>query len=139
MGADALKTSFFSSPTSPDDNPAQMTLHTEFNAEYGEGADKAFVDQTYDATFLTLLAIEKAGSTDRTKMAAALREVASAPGEKVGPGEWAKAKQLISEGKDIDYDGAGGAYDFDANGDVRGYVGKFVVDGDSYKQIAVVE
>jgi branched-chain amino acid transport system substrate-binding protein len=72
-------------------------------------------------------------------MAAALREVASAPGEKVGPGEWAKAKALIAEGKDIDYDGAGGAYDFDDHGDVRGYVGKFVVDGDSYKQTAVVQ
>jgi branched-chain amino acid transport system substrate-binding protein len=139
VGADALSTSFFSSPTSPTDNPAQMTLHEEFNAEYGEGADKAFVDQTYDATFLTMLAIEKAGSADRDKMAAALREVASAPGEKVGPGEWEKAKALIKEGKDIDYDGAGGTYDFDANGDVSGLIGKFVVDGSTYKQIAVFE
>ena len=89
--------------------------------------------------FLTLLAVEKAGSADRAKMAAALREVASAPGEKIGPGEWAKAKALIKEGKDIDYDGAGGAYDFDANGDVTGYIGKFVVDGDKYKQIAVMQ
>jgi len=139
VGADALKTSFFSSPTSPADNPAQAKLHEMFNAEYKEGADKAFVDQTYDATFLALLAIEKAGSADRAKMAAALREVASAPGEKVGPGEWAKAKELIKAGKDIDYDGAGGAYDFDANGDVLGYIGKFVVDGDKYKQTAVMQ
>ena len=139
VGADALKTSFFSSPTSPADNPAQAKLHEMFNAEYKEGADKAFVDQTYDATFLALLAIEKAGSADRAKMAAALREVASAPGEKIGPGEWAKAKELIKAGKDIDYDGAGGAYDFDANGDVLGYIGKFVVDGDKYKQTAVMQ
>jgi branched-chain amino acid transport system substrate-binding protein len=139
VGADALKTSFFSSPTSPADNPAQMKLHELFNAEYKEGADKAFVDQTYDATFLTLLAIEKAGSADRSKMAAALREVASAPGEKIGPGEWAKAKELIKAGKDIDYDGAGGAYDFDANGDVLGYIGKFVVDGDKYKQVGIFQ
>lgn len=139
VGAEALATSFFSSPTSPADNPAQTKLHEMFNAEYKEGADKAFVDQTYDATFLALLAIEKAGSADRAKMAAALREVASAPGEKVGPGEWAKAKALIKDGKDIDYDGAGGAYDFDANGDVAGYIGKFVVDGDKYKQTAVMQ
>ena len=139
VGADALKTSFFSSPTSPADNPAQGKLHEMFNAEYKEGADKAFVDQTYDATFLSLLAVEKAGSTDRAKMAAALREVASAPGEKVGPGDWAKAKELLKAGKDIDYDGAGGAYDFDANGDVLGYIGKFVVDGDKYKQTAVFQ
>jgi branched-chain amino acid transport system substrate-binding protein len=139
VGADALKTSFFSSPTSPADNPAQKTLHDLFNAEYKEGADKAFVDQTYDAAFLTLLAIEKAGSSDKSKIAAALREVASAPGEKVGPNEWAKAKALIKEGKDIDYDGAGGAYDFDANGDVLGFIGKFVVDGDKYKQTEIMQ
>lgn len=139
VGADALKTSFFTSPTSPADNPAQGKLHEMFNAEYKEGADKAFVDQTYDATFLALLAIEKAGSADRSKMAAALREVASAPGEKIGPGEWAKAKELIKAGKDVDYDGAGGAYDFDAKGDVLGYIGKFVVDGDKYKQTGVYQ
>ena len=69
------------------------------------GTDKAFVDQTYDATFLAMLAVEKAGSADKTKIAAALREVASAPGEKIGACEWSKAKALIKEGKDIDYDG----------------------------------
>lgn len=139
VGADALKTSFFSSPTSPAENPAQKTLRDAFNTEYGEGADKAFVDQTYDATFLTLLAVEKAGSPDRSKMAAALREVATAPGEKVGPGEWARAVALIKEGKDIDYDGASGTAEFDENGDVGGYIGKFVVDGDGYRQVAIVE
>ena len=139
VGADALKDSFFSSPTSPADNPAQKTLHDQFNAEFKDGADKAFVDQTYDATFLVALAIEKAGSADRSKMAAALREVASAPGEKVGPGEWAKAKALLKDGKDIDYDGAGGAYDFDKMGDVAGFIGKFVVDGDKYKQIGIFQ
>lgn len=139
VGAEALATSFFSSPTSPADNPYQAKLHELYNAEYKEGADKAFVDQTYDATFLAMLAIEKAGSADRSKIAAALREVASAPGEKIGPGEWAKAKALIKEGKDIDYDGAGGTYDFDAAGDVTGYIGKFVVDGDKYRQTAVMQ
>jgi branched-chain amino acid transport system substrate-binding protein len=139
IGADALKDSFFSSPTSPADNPAQKTLHDLYNAAFKEGADKAFVDQTYDATFLVALAIEKAGSADRAKIAAALREVASAPGEKVGPGEWAKAKALIKEGKDIDYDGAGGGYDFDKMGDVQGFIGKFVVDGTKYKQVGIFQ
>lgn len=139
IGAEALATSFFSAPTSPADNPAQKTLHDAYNAAYGEGADKPFVDQTYDATFLALLAVEKAGSADRAKIAAALREVASAPGEKVGPGEWEKAKALIKAGTDIDYDGAGGSYDFDENGDVAGFIGKFVVDGTKFKQTAIVQ
>jgi len=137
VGADALKTSFFSAPTSPDKNEASAKLHAEFNAVYKEGADKPFVDQTYDATFLAALAVEKAGSTDRTKMSKALREVATAPGEVIGPGEWAKAKALIKAGKDINYEGAGGSYEFDAHGDVTGYIGKFVVDGNTYKQIAI--
>ncbi|XDA97388.1 ABC transporter substrate-binding protein [Sulfitobacter sp. LCG007] len=139
VGSEALATSFFSSPTSPEDNPAQQRLHEQFNAAFGEGADKPFVDQTYDATFLSLLAVAKAGSTDRAAMAQALRDVASAPGEKVGPGEWEKAVSLIAEGKDIDYDGAGGTYDFDAHGDVAGVIGKFVVDGDGYKRLSIVE
>ena len=57
----------------------------------------------------------------------------------MGPGDWAKAKALIKAGKDIDYDGAGGAYEFDANGDVTGFIGKFVVDGKSYKQISIAQ
>jgi len=139
IGAEALASSFFSAPTSPADNPNQSKLHELYTAAYDEPADKPFVDQTYDATFLALLAIEQAGSADRAKMAEALRAVASAPGEKVGPGDWAKAKALIAEGKDIDYDGAGGNYDFDENGDVAGFIGKFVVDGDVYKQVAIFE
>lgn len=41
-------------------------------------------------------------------------------GEKVGPGEWAKAKKLIDDGKPINYEGASGSCDFDENGDVPG-------------------
>ncbi|TMJ38466.1 MAG: amino acid ABC transporter substrate-binding protein [Alphaproteobacteria bacterium] len=137
VGADALKDSFFTAPTSPDKNEASAKLHAAFNAEYKEGADKPFVDQTYDATFLAALAVEKAGSADKTKMIKALRDVASAPGEVIGPGEWAKAKELIKAGKDINYEGAGGSYEFDANGDVTGFIGKFIVDGTTYKQIAI--
>ena len=61
------------------------------------------------------------------------------PGEVVGPLDWAKAKELIKAGKDINYEGAGGSYEFDANGDVTGYIGKFIVDGDTYKQIAIFQ
>lgn len=139
VGADALATSFFSSPTSKGDNPASGELRKRFDETYGEGSDKPFVDQTYDATMLIALAIEKAGSTDREAIKMALREVANAPGEIVGPGEWAKAVKLIADGKDINYEGASGSHEFDENGDVAGAIGKFIVDGDSYKQIAIFE
>lgn len=139
VGAKALATSFFSAPTSPAENTAQATLHKLFNDEYKAGADKAFVDQTYDATFMSALAIELAGSAERSKIAPALRAIASGKGEVIHPGEWAKAKKLIAEGKPITYVGAGGAYVFDANGDVKGHIGKFVVDGTKYKQIEIAQ
>ena len=47
-----------------------------------------------------------------------LRFVANAPGEKVGPGDMAKALELINDGKDIDYVGVAGDQEIDANGDV---------------------
>ena len=137
IGAEALATTFFSAPTSPDDNPVGDVFHARFDEEFGEGSDKPFVDQSYDATMLIALAIEKAGSTDRTKVRDALREVANAPGEEIGPGDWKKAVALLADGKDINYEGVSGSHEFDDKGDVAGFIGKFVVDGDSYKQTAI--
>ena len=89
-----------------------------------------FVPNAYDAMFLMALAIEKAGSADPKAIPAALRAVANGPGEIILPGEWAKAKKLIAEGKDIRYVGGAGPQDFDENGDVAGSFSKStVVDG----------
>ena len=70
---------------------------------------------------------------NRAGLSQALRDVATAPGEKILPGEWSKAAALIKAGTDIDYDGAGGPADFDKAGDVDGIIvevgvtdGKFV-------------
>ena len=106
-------------------------------AEAGLKNDKGqydtYVPQAYDAAFLLALAIEKHGSADRAGLNQALRDVATAPGEKILPGEWKKAVDLIKAGKDIDYDGAGGPMEFDKAGDVDGIIvevdvqdGKFV-------------
>src|SRR5690606_6034816 len=58
----------------------------------GIAADAIYAPQAYDAAFLLALAIEKNGSADRQGVSAALREIASAPGETILPGEWEKAK-----------------------------------------------
>lgn len=139
VGGEALATSFFTSPTSPEDNPAGDALHERFDGIYGEGSDKPFVDQSYDATFLIALAIEKAGSTDRTAIRDALRDVSNAPGEIVGPGEWAKAVELLAAGSDINYEGASGSHEFDDAGDVAGFIGKYIVEDGAYKQIATFQ
>ena len=74
---------------------------TPGTAMYAEAAKAAGLDpaasfaaQAYDGAFLISLAIQKLGKDTREGLSAALREVATAPGEKVMPGEWEKAKKL---------------------------------------------
>ncbi len=95
----------------------------------------SFGPQAYDAAFLLALAIEKNGSADREGVSKALREVATAPGEFIFPGEWEKAKKLISEGTDINYEGASGSHEFDEAGDVPGVIIEMVVDGPGFKEV----
>ncbi len=105
------------------------------------GLDPAgtYVPQAYDAGFLLALAIQKNGTADRAGLSAALREVASAPGEKILPGEWTKAKELIAAGTDIDYDGAGGPLDFDAAGDVDGIIVEVVWENGAFVEKGPVQ
>ncbi|MEX0584729.1 MAG: amino acid ABC transporter substrate-binding protein, partial [Natronospirillum sp.] len=67
------------------------------------------------------------GSDSREVLFASLREVASARGEQILHVEWEKARQLIADGQDINYVGASGDHEFDANGDVPGAVEELVV------------
>ena len=80
-----------------------------------------YIDTTYDAVVLIALAAEKAGTTtDSAAIRDALRDVANSPGEIVGPGVDGikRALELIRQGEDINYEGAGGSQDFNDNGDV---------------------
>ena len=50
--------------------------------------------------------MQKAGSTDRAAIKDHVLDVANAPGEKILPGQLAKALQIIKDGGDVDYVGA---------------------------------
>ena len=65
-----------------------------------------YTPESYDAAALMLLAMQAAGSTKAADYAPKIMDIANAPGEKILPGELAKALQLIKDGKDIDYEGA---------------------------------
>ena len=68
------------------------------------------------------LAIEKAGSADRSAIAGAYFALLQTQGETILYGEFAKAKSILAAGGDIHYVGASGPQDFDENGfDVAGY------------------
>ncbi len=90
-----------------------------YKEAFGQLPPQPFIKEAYDAVYLIALAAEKAGSTDPVKIRDALRDVANAPGEAVGPGtdNFKKAVQLIKSGKDINYEGVTGPIEFDDKGD----------------------
>jgi len=120
IGADNLRGKILISQSSSDFEDASYKAFADAFSASGGDPKAPYAAHGYDVAFLMALAIEKAGVADRSKISAALREVASAPGEIIRPGEWEKAKGLIAEGKDINYEGAAGKADFDENGDVAG-------------------
>lgn len=97
-------------------------IYKKLATEAGQDPAATYAPQAYDAGFLLALAVEKNGSASREGLSQALRDVAGPPGEKILPGEWTKAVELIKAGTDIDYEGAGGPLDFDAAGDVDGII-----------------
>lgn len=132
LGPDNLKTLLVSAPAGATGAGFEK-FSKDFKATSGD-PNGTFAATSYDAAFLMALAIEKAGG-DKAKLPQALREVATAPGEPILPGEWAKAKKLIAEGKDIDYKGAAGDQEFDAHGDVPGDYVLYKVGGSGFAEI----
>ena len=66
----------------------------------------SFSPESYDAAALILLAMQAAGSSDSADFKGHVFDVANAPGEKIYPGELAKALDILAAGGDIDYVGA---------------------------------
>lgn len=122
----------------PAEGPAFDALAAVTEAA-GQDVNGTYVTTSYDATFLLALAIEKNGSAEREGLAAALREVANAPGETILPGEWAKAKELIAAGTDINYEGASGTIEFDDVGDVAGAINYYVIEAGEVVNKGLIE
>ncbi len=120
IGADKLRGMIATKPGVPDTTSARVFKKLAWGDDLNPTA--TFAAQSYDAAFLLALAIEKNGSSQRERLAEALRAVATAPGEIILPGEWQKAKALIKAGKEINYEGATGSLEFDKAGDVSGVI-----------------
>ena len=136
LGAKYLEGAYGTAPKGVETEAAKH-FNTAYEAEFGSKPTGPYINNNYDAAMILMLAIEKAGSTDGTKIRDAMREVASAPGEIVGPGEFAKAKELIAAGKDINYEGAAGSQDFDENGDVAGTFEHWEIAGGQIKTVKI--
>ena len=87
------------------DSPGAATF-AEMAKAAGFDGTSAFAAESYDAAALILLAMQAAGSTDSAKLKDKVMDVANAPGEKIFPGELAKALKILKDGGDIDYVGA---------------------------------
>ncbi|MGQ4880510.1 ABC transporter substrate-binding protein [Billgrantia sp. LNSP4103-1] len=130
VGADALEGMIATRPGSPE--LPGTDIFNEAAEQDGFDPSAVFAAQAYDAAFLLALAIEQNGSAEREGLSEALRNVASAPGETILPGEWEKALELIAAGEEINYEGASGSHEFDDNGDVPGVVVEMAVEGGSF-------
>ena len=114
------------------DRPEKDAFLSSYTAAYGFPPSHPFMGEHYDAAVLVALAAAKAGTTtDAAAIRDALRDVANAPGEVVGPGRdgIARAMQLIADGQDINYEGTAGNVDIDENGDVFGSIEIWQVSG----------
>jgi ABC-type branched-subunit amino acid transport system substrate-binding protein len=99
---------------------ARTAFTAAYEEEFGDKPPMPFMRESYDAVYVIALAAEKAGSTGAKAIRDAIDDIANAPGEVVNPGVegFTSALALIDAGTAIDYQGAAGPIDFDANGDV---------------------
>jgi branched-chain amino acid transport system substrate-binding protein len=81
-----------------------------------------------DYLALMSLAMTRVGDGDPRAVSAAMKELASPPGERFGPLEYVEAAAAVRAGRDIDFVGLSGPFDFDARGEVSdGYVQQYGV------------
>ena len=92
--------------TQPGGENAGATMFGTIAEQNGLDINGPFQGESYDAAALIALAIQAGGSADRASIAANLASVANAPGEKILPGELAKALDILADGGEVNYEGA---------------------------------
>lgn len=121
---------------------AQNLFNEAFEAEYKVLPPLPYITNSYDATALIALAAYKTkiegNALTSENIKKHITDVSRAPGEVILPGEFAKAFKLIAEGKEINYEGAAGSADFDANGDVITPIEIWKFEGDTIVQEKIV-
>ncbi len=96
--------------------------------------DGPFQGEAYDAAAIIALAMQAAGSTDRAAVKSKVMAVANAPGEKIWPGQLAKALKIIAGGGDVNYEGAS-LVEFNEAGDPPGAYLELVVKGGAWTTV----
>lgn len=106
------------------DATAYTRLNTAYKAKTGNDVfDNVYAVHVYDSILLLALAMQKAGTVEGMAVAKAMTDISSPPGTKVG--SFADGLAALKAGQDIDYDGASGPIDFNAQNDMTPNVGIF--------------
>ncbi|MGH1394964.1 MAG: ABC transporter substrate-binding protein [Trichormus sp.] len=92
------------------------------------GSPGEFAPQAWDAAALLVLAAQAAKDNTGVGVAGKIKEVSNAPGVEVT--DVCEGLKLLQEGQDINYQGASGNVDIDANGDVIGVYDVWTVQDD---------
>ena len=85
-----------------------------FEEEMGE-QNTLFAPHAYDGMFLMALAMERAGEASSTAIAQNIQEVSRPEGETVTVSEFGRAKELLADGNEINYEGASSPVDMNEN------------------------
>lgn len=126
---DQLEGSFGSVPGSESD---AASVFDGLAAEAGITGVGPFRGESYDAAALIALAMQSAGSAERSKIAEHLMRVANAPGTPIDVGESAEGLRILSEGGDIDYVGVSNV-EFDTGGNASGTFREIEIKGAAFE------
>jgi neutral amino acid transport system substrate-binding protein len=109
------------------DGAALATFTKLWQEKFGKPPAE-YAPQAWDATALLTLAAQAAKANTGEGIQSKLRDVANAPGTEVS--DVCQALELLRKGEDINYQGASGNVDIDANGDVVGVYNVWAVQDD---------
>jgi ABC-type branched-subunit amino acid transport system substrate-binding protein len=100
------------------DSPTYTSYAERFREMTGDEPSPGMYDaNNYDQYILFALAIEAAGSTKGSEVAAQIIDVASAPGKKVY--SYAEGLEALANGEDIDFEGASSSLDMNDTGNLN--------------------
>ncbi len=115
------------------DSPGSA-IYSEIAEANGFDGTSPFTPESYDAAALLMLAMQAAGSSESAMLKDKVFEVANAPGEKIYPGELAKALQILKDGGDVDYVGAS-AVEMIGNGESAGNYRQVIVKDGKFETV----
>jgi branched-chain amino acid transport system substrate-binding protein len=115
------------------DSPGAAKL-MEMTKTAGINGTATFVPESYDAAALMILAMQAAGSTKAADYKAKIMQVANGPGEKIYPGDLAKALKILKDGGQVEYVGASDVH-LIGNGESGGSYREVVVENGEMKTV----